>query len=207
MKTILICLLVCFSILSADWLSIGPYGGHIYATAISQTNPGVLYTAPYIKPCRIFRTTNAGADWLAAGTINSNITCLAVDPTNSNTVYACAIDSNIYKTVDAGAIWTEIPISLHLSTGVAIDPSNPDIVYVVGDKLVGTDFRMVVCKTTDGGTVWTNTIFDSTTGHGFSVAIDPVSPSVLYAGGYVNTETKFYKSTNREVPGPTSPVP
>ena len=45
-------------------------------------------------------------------------------------------------------------------------------------------------KTTDQGATWTATQLDTaTTAYGYSVAIDPVDTTVVYAGGYTDTTT------------------
>lgn len=73
---------------------------------------------------------------------------------------------------------TSIPISgtsIGRIAAVAIDPTNSDVVYIGGAQ-------GGVWKTTDGGTNWTPLTDNECSLAMGSIAIDPVDPSIIYAG-------------------------
>ena len=126
---------------------------------------------------------------LAADDVRS----LVVDPATTSTIYA-ATDKGVFKTTDSGSTWR--PANEGLTAldvrALAIDPKNSSALYAVGfanprDESGG------VLKTTDGGDSWRAT--SQTTGV-YSLVIDPVTPSIIYAAGKTDKGGGVYKSTD-----------
>lgn len=142
---------------------------------------------------KVFRSDNGGATWLAdAATVApESITAVAVDPTNSAIVYAGTIGTQgIHKSVNGALTWSPLATGSAPINGysLAIDPTNTNIVYA---GAFGGVYR-----STQGGANWSA----PNTFHPFPVAlaIDPASPSTLYAGtDPINAPfSGVYKSTN-----------
>lgn len=192
----------------ANWFPInqGLFGDYYYALAMDSNDSSVLYLAgPGIN-----KTTDGGASWFPAGMAERGVHAIAVDSmgvvyAKSLNVYSSgdggtnwtqltfdsgdsddslAIDSagNIYagligkirKSTDHGASWIEytgLPLYIRV---IATDPANVNLVFAGAQ--VGFYFS------SDGGAHWSasNSGFvDSNVG---SVALDPMNPSVAYAG-------------------------
>ena len=73
---------------------------------------------------------------------------------------------------------------------IAVHPKDPDVVYVAAlGHLWGPNQERGLYKTTDGGRTWTQSKFvDEDTGF-VDVAIDPLSPHILYAASYQRRRT------------------
>ena len=112
---------------------------------------------------------------------------LIVDKKNPNLLAAAG---RIYKSgawtmgaflsSNGGASWTTVPVgSQKNSDGCAIarDPSNPDTLYIGGQ---GGDWKGFLCKSTNGGASWTEITNGIQSGI-VEIAVDPVSPKVVYA--------------------------
>jgi len=179
------------------------YNGGQFVTVvlvIDSANPKILYAGiQEPRGClhsdrRLFKSVDGGASWSnsLSPPINGcdNIHALASDPTNSSTIYLANYDdafgdtwSPLVKSDDGGASWTPLygpPFSV-----LAVNPRNPTTLYAGTFDFPyygygGWDYRTGVLKSTDGGAHWGTTDLSNT---GVSVlAIDPVNPSVLYAG-------------------------
>jgi photosystem II stability/assembly factor-like uncharacterized protein len=114
-----------------------------------------------------------------------------VDPATTSTIYA-ATDEGVFKITDSGGNWR--PANEGLTAldvrALTIDPKNSSVLYAVGfsdpyDESGG------VLKTTDGGGSWSAT----SQGAGvYSVSVDPLNPSVIYAAGKSAKGGGVYKS-------------
>ncbi len=106
---------------------------------------------------------------------------LALDAANPRTLYAGTWSDGVWKTTDGGATWKKTfgePRQAAVM-GLAIDPRNAQNVYAAVD----TGSNDGVHRSANGGTTWTR----STEGlppnvRLYSLAIDPQTPSTLYAG-------------------------
>ena len=138
-----------------------------------------------------YKSTNSAGNWSRtdSGLTGTTVNAFAMIPGNSNTIYA-GTNYGVFKSVDAGAHWnltgggSDPAIAKELTYSVAIDPSNPSIVYT--GRFSG------IYKSTDGGATYALKI----NGMGFartvrSLAIDPVTPTTIYAGLQIGI---FYKS-------------
>jgi len=121
----------------------------------------------------VFRSTNGGSSWTAA---NGGLTTLTVysvklAPSLPSTLYA-ATGQGVFKTTDSGASWN----ALGEYAGVlAVDPKDASTVYAASAE--------GMLRSTDGGATWLRPPgLTSTTVS--CIAIDPDSPSTVYAGTY-----------------------
>jgi photosystem II stability/assembly factor-like uncharacterized protein len=111
---------------------------------------------------------------------------LAVDPQTPTTVYVGS-RAGVYKTTDAGAHWFAVNNGLPgdghpIVDALVMDPQNPSTLYAgISVRQVFEPKGYGVFKTTDGGNTWTA----ATTGLGdrytLALAIDPQTPSTVYA--------------------------
>jgi photosystem II stability/assembly factor-like uncharacterized protein len=116
-----------------------------------------------------------------------------VDARDPSVVYAATF-RGLYKSVDYGETWSATSLRLDDVEALVIDPSNPAILWAgtggEGDNL----FRSV-----DGGVIWTGSdippdaySYSPVGGRITALAIDPVNPSIVYAG----ENTGIFKSSD-----------
>jgi photosystem II stability/assembly factor-like uncharacterized protein len=135
----------------------------------------------------IFATSTvlAGTNvWTSIGPYGGSPRALAIDPQNPDTAYA-GTGGGMFKTTNGGASWTEASSGLpagYVTHSLVIDPQNPNTVYAGGD--CGNYVFCGVFKSTDGGIRWNpiNLGLDGTVIVVYSLAIDPQTPTTLYAG-------------------------
>jgi PKD repeat protein len=146
----------------------------INALAIDPSTPSTVYIG---AANGIYKSTNAGVNAQAAnkGLTAVRILSLAVDPNVPATVYA-GTDIGLYKSTDSGTSWTLVAWTPGATNvwALAILPNS--------SVLAGTDFGG--WRSTDGGATWT-----PLTGLGvtYAWAVDPGSPTTVYAAGGVGT--------------------
>jgi len=140
-----------------------------------QQNAGTVYA---LTANGMFRSVDAGATWNVyfrprAATVSS----LVMDPLNSGTMYA-----GHYKSVDAGMTWVPLgpQVRGEASVALAIDPQAPWTLYGGSeyDDCPGTA-ASGISRSVDGGGTWTDT--RARAGCVSAMAVDPLSPSTIYA--------------------------
>jgi photosystem II stability/assembly factor-like uncharacterized protein len=151
----------------------GLTAGNTRAVASDASNPLLIYAATHSG---VFKSVNGGSEWIPSDAQLRDSTTVAIDPNTPSTVYA-ASDGSAKKTTDSGETWTKIQLSG--AKKLAIDPSNPSTVYAV--------LADGISKSINGGASWTSINNGLTLSYygGFyalSIAVDPVTPSTLYAG-------------------------
>ena len=140
----------------------------------------------------------------------ADVRSLLVDFKNPNILYVetlrvngCAIDDKtVFKSWDGGATWDNSisPADSGCILGgysayttlMAMDPVDPNTLYL--GETEDEDGFYALLKSTDGGADWTS-IWNASNGlqSGLNaLAIDPVTPTTLYAGLY----TGVFKSTD-----------
>jgi photosystem II stability/assembly factor-like uncharacterized protein len=185
--------------------------------AIDPAHPSAVYTG---GPGGVFETNDAGGSWINLATFHvssgfiglgaADVHSLLVDFKNPNILYAetlrvngCAMDDNtVFKSTDGGATWSDRvspPGSGCLLGGygdqftlMAMDPVNPNTLYL--GETESEDGIYALLKSMDGGINWTS-IWNGANGLQaglYSLAIDPVTPTTLYAG----VGTGVFKSTD-----------
>ena len=195
-----------------EWTALGPEAGNILSLTVDPQNPTTLYAgsdAIVGSGAQVFKSTDGGSSWNTASSglpttappgpgSWRRVAALVVDPQTPDTDYAGIQSASsfgvsdapvVFKTTDGGASWSPASSGLPEHTGVnalAIDPQNPSTLYVQ------TDWRLF--KSADAGVSWIEAGL-STSNAGLltyyccfayvsALAIDPQTPSTLYAAIY-----------------------
>lgn len=155
--------------------------------ALHPTNTSIAYVA---TDAQVYKTINGGSNWTLQNTgfAGTDTTSLAISPVNTSILYA-GTEMDINKTTDAAANWTDLTGNNVGDTNInAIDadPTNFNTIYAA------TDDRLY--KSTDASSNWTALSTGLPAGKAFySVAVDPGTPSRIYAG---SSTDGFYRSTD-----------
>ena len=158
--------------------------------AINPTNPSTLY-AGTVKGA-VFRSTDGGANWVLIkdgffghpGLSDNFVETLSIDPTDSSTLYSGST-GGVFRSTDGGDNWTAINSGMtgRLVHELVIDPTDPSTLYAGTDWVnPGSSVGDGVFKSTDGGDNWVAINTGLTNRRVHALAIDPASPSTLYAG-------------------------
>ena len=171
---------------------------------IDPDNPETLYVGDFAwGDFGIYKTTDGGDNWVHT-TIRTGpdknmslgwlelaglpVDCLAIDPSDPNRLYF-GTGMTLFKTNDGGDSWSQAytketesgkwqSIGLETTTmlDIAIDRTNPDNIYLgYGD--IG------FLKSEDGGASLERIeILNPWSENTYSIAIDPDSPNIIYAG-------------------------
>ncbi len=169
----------------------GPPGGHVQALAIDPSSPATLYAGT--SGGGIFKSTNGGTSWISinSGLTSTDVEVLAIDPSNPATLYAGTDGSGLFKSANGGTTWARViiridnsglPFSPKRVNAVVIDPSNPDTLYAGSNDCAFNCIFSGIFKTINGGITWTGINSGLTNKHVHTIAIDPTTPSTLYAG-------------------------
>lgn len=140
----------------------------------------------------IYRSTDAATNWVLVK--SGNYKDIVFKPGNPDIIYA-ASGGNFFKSTDNGLNWQQITNGLPGGSRavIGVTPAAPDYVYFLitnGDSFKGLyrsenegeSFTMKSnspnimswgCEGGDGGQAW----------YDLDVAVDPVDPDILYAGG------------------------
>jgi len=153
--------------------------GGVLFLAIDPLTPSTLYTG---NGGFNFKSTNGGSNWAQIGPQIFTTTVIAVDPSTPTTLYAGNNISGggLFKSFDGGATWQAVNNGLTngFVSRIVIDASTPSTIYATTN---GGLFKSV-----NGAAAWT--LLNA--GIGAPVAIDPVTPSTLYAGSGNGTISK-----------------
>jgi photosystem II stability/assembly factor-like uncharacterized protein len=164
---------------------------------IDFTNPKILYAGTtrvngcFASDILLYKSTDGGANW--SSSINpENSGCstdglLAMDPTDPHTLYLQSGDDwggyGLSKSTDGGTTWGFIgSADLNYVYALVIDPTSPATLYAgtVSNPAVPYSGIGGVQKSTDGGATWS--VIGLAYQHVNLLAMDPLQPSVLYAG-------------------------
>ena len=183
--------------------SIGPavMGGRLDDIEGAVNDPFLMY-AGYATG-GLWKTTNGGRTWtsLMDELPASSVGDIGVAPSDPNIVYvgmgepnnrqSSTIGNGVYKTTDGGQTWTHVGLEETQSIGrIAVHPKDPNIAFVAAvGHLFGPNEDRGLYKTTDGGKTWAKVKYiDADTGF-IDVAIDPVTPNLVYAASYQRRRT------------------
>lgn len=192
------------------------YGDRVVSIAAHPTDPSVVYVAT--AGGGVWKTIDAGQTWVPLTDDQTTLVmgAIAVARSDPLVIYAGTGEANgsddsfygrgVLVSRDGGATWTlqhnQFAFDRRAIAGIVVDPDDPEIAYVAvaANAVNGLSGNTGIWKTTDGGTTWTNTT-SSITSSGFwsSVAIDPLTPSTLYAAvGNVtgSVANGVYKTSN-----------
>jgi photosystem II stability/assembly factor-like uncharacterized protein len=178
------------------WRSVGPYtGGRVTTVAGIPDKPNVFFMGT--AGGGVWETEDYGHNWKSVSDKdfkNDNIGAMAIAPSNSKIIYVGTGDSaprntvltgeGMYKSSDGGKSWKFIGLGeTHIISWILVDPTNPDIVYAAAlGHLFASNPDRGVFKTTDGGKTWKKILYVNDETGAVSLAMDPTSPGVLYAG-------------------------
>jgi photosystem II stability/assembly factor-like uncharacterized protein len=155
----------------------------VYSLAIDPSNPATIYAG---TSGGVYKSTNCGESWIntglteGAGVINT----LAIDPSTPSNIFAGSYNG-VYKSTNGGGNWNQINTGL-TDTWVftlVIDPTTPATIYAgTGGGGVYKPSYGGVFKSTNGGEGWSQINSGLTDTDVHELAIDPVTPTILYAG-------------------------
>lgn len=177
------------------WRSIGPpKGGRSIAVAGSTARPLEYYFGA--TGGGLWKTADGGTTWAAVtdGQINSSsVGAVAVAPSRAHVVYIGMGESQlrgnvmqgdgVYRSADAGQTWRHLGLAETLTISrIRVHPDDPDLVYVaaLGDPTQPSPARGVY-RSRDGGTTWKKILFRDDRSGAVDLAIDPRTPSTIYA--------------------------
>ena len=184
---------------------IGPatMGGRIDDIEVVPSDPRIIYVATAAGG--ILKSVNGGTSWTTIFDKEavSSIGDIAISPSNPSIIWAGTGEANnrqssswgngIYKSMDAGKTWKNMGLAgtMHIAR-IVVHPTNPDIVYVAATgNLWGPSPERGVYKTTDGGKTWKLVLKVNDDTGASDIAIDPESPTILYAATYQRRRTVF----------------
>ena len=178
------------SVAEAAWTPRGLQGRSISSVVIDPGSPSRIYAAA--GGDGIFRSADGGETWTRADPGRS-VEKLEIDPWDSHTLYAIS-GARLYRSVDRGSTWRDVaigglgwngrqPTAFSASIpvwSVAVDPKEAGVVHAGHSGASVSTSR-------DGGATWTSSQFDYYCSDFCAeaittLALDPASPSTMYAG-------------------------
>lgn len=198
------------------WQPLGGPLGQVNALAIG---PSVRYAAvgrPHSGAnTRIYTTTDGASIWAPVYTETAHtIHALAITGT---VAYAAGETDTatglIVKSEDRGANWTEVFTGSEQYNGsfrsLVVHPYDTDTLYAAGVEL-GALTNWVrtgaVYRTQNGGLDWTRAL-TVPEGDLYATAVNPITPSIVYAGGYYKEGSTQHAAVYRSIDGGTSWAP
>ncbi len=182
-----------------------PWGDQLNVDPHDSDTVWYVADVPYI-----FKSTNRGDSWTPVnpssdgnrhaqkGTFNFNSIYAIGQSSDPDTIYFLDSGFGIFKGEGPSGgnwSWTFLHQSeVDYSYSLAVHPMNANIAYSGYIPKPFQDFAMVR-RTTDGGDSWDTSLNVFGSSGITSVAIDPSSPSTLYAGS-TGTRGEVYRSTN-----------
>ncbi|MCC7308611.1 MAG: hypothetical protein IT173_13685 [Acidobacteria bacterium] len=193
------------AISSLRFREIGPatMGGRINDIEVDPSDSRIIYAATAASG--ITKSVNGGTSWTMIfdkEAVNS-IGDIAISPTNPSIIWAGTGESNnrqssswgngIYKSLDGGKTWKHMGLDKTMAIArVIVHPRDPNIVYVAATgNLWAASPERGVYRTTDGGKTWQQVLKVNDDTGATEIAIDPVSPNILYAAMYQRRRTVF----------------
>jgi photosystem II stability/assembly factor-like uncharacterized protein len=162
---------------TATWTSRGPEGGRISSLAIDPRSPSTIYAGT--EDGGVFKSSDSGDTWSSMGPVNTSVSALAIDTLTplglrehpgrhrGDEDDSSQGVSRHWPKFDNGRGATAIIYAGTLSSGVL--------------------------KSTDGGSSWQASNSGLNTNGVRALAIDPLTPTVVYAG----TGSGVFKSVDR----------
>jgi photosystem II stability/assembly factor-like uncharacterized protein len=167
---------------------------YVYALAIDPVQSDTVYAA---GAGGVHKSTDGGTTWQVTnnGLAASFVSDLVIDSQHPSTLYAGGDDYykpeavGIYKSTDGGSNWHLLDMTAFQEyttvLDLGVDPLSPMTVYASTDDSQYSDYDSHaggVFKSIDGGRTWTAVhagLFHRLVSR---LAIDPTTPSTLYAG-------------------------
>jgi photosystem II stability/assembly factor-like uncharacterized protein len=134
--------------------------------------------------------------WQFLGFDDESITAIEIDPRNPQTIYAgtqldfsAGRQGKLFKSTDCGQTWDTLLVGGSYRA-ILVDPINHNVIYALPHAIV---------KSTDAGRSWrqiTNGMRIDSETRVQSLVIDPMNPSILYAGTGGVYGGSLYKSAD-----------
>jgi photosystem II stability/assembly factor-like uncharacterized protein len=202
----------------------GLNGARVSALALAPGSPGMAYAA--VVGRGVFKRADGRWRAVNTGLGNSFVTAVAVDPQDAATVYAGTL-GGIYKSTNGGANWrASLRAARHFrpddsrvySAGaLAVDPQHRTTVHTITASLNdGPAYESLIYRSQDGGRTWPSfsqvqavrvpEALADQPDETPPLAIDPLNPDTLYAGGLGVLRSVDGGKTWRQAGLPRSPV-
>ncbi|MHA2158656.1 MAG: WD40/YVTN/BNR-like repeat-containing protein [Candidatus Thorarchaeota archaeon] len=157
---------------------------------VDPTNPGIAYIGTWLGGT--WKTVNAGATWTLLENAPISATAIQFDKQDSNILYlADRSTPSLWKSVDAGATWFDI-VNFQANGSFLVNNvyADGDVIYCAtfGPPTIGGDLY----RSIDGGVTWSK-ITGILPRSVLDIAVDPVSPEIVYVTTHVK---QAYKSIN-----------
>lgn len=181
-----------------SWRSIGPamFGGRVADVAGVPGNRNILYVGA--ASSGLFRSANGGNTFEPVFEDGNTLSigAIAVHPHDPDVVYvgtgegavrnSISIGDGIYKTEDGGKTWRHLGLTdTQRFARIVVDPSRPETVFAAAmGHAWGPNRERGIFRSRDGGETWEQVLYVNETTGASDVAIDPVDPSIVYAGMY-----------------------
>ena len=153
-----------------SWHAAGLQGTNVDRLAIDPENPNIVYAG---GEDGLFKSTDGGASWAAAGLHGKTIEGLTLDAQDPETIYAGTYPHGIFKSTDRGRTWRTLKLGQG-ANALALNPQNPATLYA------GTEGGIL--KSIDAGASWRARSSGLVASRVTTLAIDPRSGGVAYAG-------------------------
>ncbi|HRF58540.1 MAG TPA: hypothetical protein PLH94_01345 [Fimbriimonadaceae bacterium] len=187
------------------WRSVGPArGGRSVACAGSKARPNEYYFGA--TGGGIWKTEDGGIEWrcVSDGFLGTaSVGALAVAADNPDVVYAGMGEKDIrgnishgdglYKTTDGGKTWTSIGLKeTQTISRIVLDPRDSNTLYVAAlGHVYGPNRERGLYKSTDGGSTWSQILFESERAGAIDVEIDPFRPDTVYCATWEAWRTPY----------------
>lgn len=196
------------AVAQVQWQSLGPGGGGwLTVMTIDPNNSQIIYLGCDVGG--VYRSGNGGQTWTIKnqGLAHYSIDDILIDSTQPARIFL-ATNGGVYRSDDAAATWVlkrqgfppVDPLSDNAPVACLTQPAaNPSVIYAcfglrryyspgdIGNGKIYASYNSgeIWSVLNPGGDIPTTAMF-------FSLAADPVNPSILYAA----TNLGLYKSTN-----------
>ncbi|MGE5278564.1 MAG: WD40/YVTN/BNR-like repeat-containing protein [Acidobacteriota bacterium] len=168
----------------------------VESLAVDSSSPTHVYAGTYRSG--LFRSLDGGASWsrLAPEVFTStfDVHLLVIDPDDPRTLYAGFGFDALFRSSDGGESWASVSLPPGVLHSLAIAPSDSRVIFA-GNFFYGNELPYAVtycmARSTDGGLSWQGVPCSAFGGDEvLSIAVDPVNPSIAYAGsrGVYKTE-------------------
>jgi photosystem II stability/assembly factor-like uncharacterized protein len=177
------------------WRNIGPFrGGRVSAVSGAVGIPGTFYAGYPLGG--VWKTTGAGVTWTPVfdGVREaSSVGAIEVAPSNPDVIYVGMGDlvtggginegNGVYKSSDAGKSWRHLGLEdTRQIPSILVDPHDPNLVLIAAQGNIHVPGPMRgVFRSTDGGRVWSKTLFINDTIGVQKLAWAYDRPNVIFA--------------------------
>jgi photosystem II stability/assembly factor-like uncharacterized protein len=156
---------------------------------VSSSTAYVVQSTPFAGHTVIYKSTDAGAHWAPPSNIvfsPAALLALAIAPSQPSTLFIGVNFEGVLKSTDGGSSWSTSNNGLNavgpFVSALAVHPTTADTVYAAT-----LDAQAKIFKSVDGAAHWRQIpIALSANMQIWSLVIDPVTPSIIYAA-YTDT--------------------